>query len=160
VQLLHTHRERLAWNDWEHLDADHRALIGVAACRREQIEPNEPTIRQALHALGEKGVGSATWRALKQAGILELAPLDEIERELDALIAAPKDKAGVGADTDEQRGALVEVVIEALTADAFRSGDSAHTAAVWIMASVLGVTGSRTAPLPRQIPALAGAPPG
>lgn len=149
------------WNPHQHLDADHRARIGVALCRREGIAmPLERAVRRACHRLGLQGPGGKTWPKLVAAGLLDLGTDDEIEVELDDLLAEAEARAGAGASAEEMRSSLAELVGSALAEDGEGGNQgSARTAAVWILASVLGILPDE-AGWAAELPALAGAPPG
>lgn len=149
------------WNPHQRLQADRRARIGVALCRREGVaDPTERAVRRACHRLGMKGPGAKTWPKLVAAGILDLGTDEEIEASVDRLLAEAEARAGTGAAAEEVRSNLAELVREALAADA-EAGDhgGARTAAVWILAAVLGILPTELA-WAQQVPALAGAPPG
>ena len=149
------------WNQQEHLQADRRARIGIAVCRREGVAmPLERAVRRACHRLGMEGPGAKTWPRLVAAGILELGTDDEIEAEIDRLLAEAEARAGAAATSEEVRSSLAELVSEALAGDAAHGDQgSARTAAVWILAAVLGILPGE-AGWAAELPALAGAPPG
>ena len=68
-------------------DSDHRALLGVAAVRRENGNPVREAVNAWLRAHGRKGIGEHTWPKLVAAGLLDTVTPPEILADLDEILA-------------------------------------------------------------------------
>jgi hypothetical protein len=86
-------RGGLTWNQFQALDSDHRAQIGVGIARQSGIKPTRDAVMAILVDFKLKTISPRNWQRMRAAGLLDGATDPEIEKEIGLLCELAEERA-------------------------------------------------------------------